>query len=83
MQINNKREARQEDPAQDLRLKVKELGTRILKMMGLAAQMENPTPALRETEKLEESRKGITAEIVGLDASIQQLQCWAISPRLM
>ena len=50
------REAHREYPAKDLRLEVKEIETRIAKMMELRAQMENSAPALREVDTLERHR---------------------------
>ena len=55
------REVHREDPAKDLRTEIKEVETRITKMMELGAQLENPAPALREVDTLER-RRGLLAE---------------------
>lgn len=61
------REAHREDPTKDLRIEVKEIETRIAKMMELGAQMENPAPALREVDTLERRRNIVAEEITRIE----------------
>ncbi len=61
------REIHREDPAKDLRIEVKEIETRIAKMMELGAQMENPAPALREVDTLEKRRSILVEEVTRLE----------------
>ena len=57
------REAHRFDPAEDLRPEVVKIADQISKMMGMASQLEDPAPALREIDKLEKKRKTLVAEI--------------------
>jgi hypothetical protein len=50
------REAHSEDPARNLRQELAGIENQITKMMKLAAGMDNPAPALREVEELEQDR---------------------------
>ncbi len=61
------REAHQIDPAQNQRTDAAELETRISKMMEMAADLENPAPALREVDKLERARNALLSEIRRLE----------------
>ena len=62
------REAHRTDPARDLRPEISELEKRISKMMGMASELENPAPALREIDKLEQARNAQLSEISRLEA---------------
>jgi hypothetical protein len=57
------REAHSEDPARNLRQELAGIENQITKMMKLAAGMDNPAPALREVEELEQHRTAIASEI--------------------
>jgi len=57
------REAHRSDPAEDLRPEVVKIADQISKMMGMASQLEDPAPALREIDILEKKRKTLVAEI--------------------
>lgn len=61
------REAHQSDPAQNQRTDIVELETRISKMMEMASNLENPAPALREVDKLENTRNALLSEIGRLE----------------
>ena len=62
------REAHRADPARDLRAEISEMERRISKMMGMASELENPAPALREIDKLEQARNVQLSEIRRLEA---------------
>ena len=62
------REAHSADPARDLRPEISELEKRISKMMVMASGLENPAPALREIDKLEQARNAQLSEIRRLEA---------------
>jgi len=62
------REAHSADPACDLRPEISELEKRISKMMVMASELENPAPALREIDKLEQARNAQLSEIRRLEA---------------
>ncbi len=50
-------ESHQDDPAKNLRKEVLALNDRISKTMGLIVELDNPSPAIRKINKLENKRK--------------------------
>ena len=61
------REVHRADPARDLRPEIGEFERRIPKMMGMASELENPAPALREVDELERTRNALLSEIRHLE----------------
>ena len=61
------REAHRSDPAEELRPEVNRIAAQISRMMTLAAQLEDPAPALREIDKFEKNRKSLLADIEKLE----------------
>ncbi len=61
--------AYRDDPAAARRSELRELVTRISKMMDLAAQMAEPGPALRKIEELERQRKAMEGELLQAGAA--------------
>lgn len=55
-------------PAKNQRADIAELEKQISKMMVMASSQEDPSPALREVDKLERSRNALLAEIRCLEA---------------
>ena len=56
------------DPARDLRAEISGMERRISKMMGMASELDDPAPALREIDKLEQARNAQLSEIRRLEA---------------
>jgi site-specific DNA recombinase len=59
--------AQGEDPTQPVRARLKELNQRVSRMMDFTASLQDPGPALRKIDELEQQRKAVLEELARLE----------------
>ena len=59
-------------PGDDIRKKEQTIATRITKLLAMAEHLEDPTPCLREIDKLEQQRKAFARQIIEVQSEYEE-----------